>query len=563
MDPTTSTSRETLEVDVLIVGGGPAGLSAALRLAQLQQGAGVGGPNGPALQVAVLEKAREAGAHMLSGAVLDLSTLRDLIPDYKDKGAPLVAEVDDEDVLVLTESSKISLPIIPPPLKNHGNYIISLNQFVRWLTSQVEAAGIDFFSGFAGEDVLMDGERVIGVRTPDRGIDKHGNPKPTFEPGVDIHAKVTIFCDGVRGNLTKELMRRLPLGDSQHPQQFAIGLKELWEIPPDRLKAGSVVHTLGYPLKHEEFGGGFIYAMPHGQLSIGFVAGLDYKDPLFDPHMAFNRFKQHPFVSSLLAGGQMIRYGAKALPEGGWNTIPRVYMDGALIAGDAGAFLNSMRLKGIHLAMRTGMLAAETAFDAVRAGDTSAAALKAYKERIDRSAVRDELYPVRNAHQAFEYGLFPGLVFAGVAVVTHGWSPVDLQGHPGHQRMKQLAWYYGSRHVNVDRPSNATTIDRRLTFDKLTNVHFSGTSHGEDQPSHLLVHTEVCSSICGPEYGHPCTRFCPANVYEIAHEADGTPRLQINAANCVHCKTCDIMDPYQVITWVPPEDGGGPQYNGM
>jgi len=563
VDPTTLTSRETLEVDVLIVGGGPAGLSAALRLAQLQQGAGRGGPNGPALQVAVLEKAREAGAHMLSGAVLDLSTLRDLIPDYKDKGAPLVAEVDDEDVLFLTETSKISLPIIPPPLKNHGNYIISLNQFVRWLTSQVEAAGVDFFSGFAGEDVLMDGERVIGVRTPDRGIDKHGNPKPTFEPGVDIHAKVTIFCDGVRGNLTKELMRRLPLGDSKHPQQFAIGLKELWEIPPDRLKAGSVVHTLGYPLKHEEFGGGFIYAMPHGQLSIGFVAGLDYKDPLFDPHMAFNRFKQHPFVSSLLAGGQMIRYGAKALPEGGWNTIPRVYMDGALIAGDAGAFLNSMRLKGIHLAMRTGMLAAETAFDAVRAGDTSAAGLKAYKERIDRSAVRDELYPVRNAHQAFEYGLFPGLAFAGVAVVTHGWSPVDLQGHPGHQRMKQLAWYYGSRQTNVDRPSNATTIDRRLTFDKLTNVHFSGTSHDEDQPSHLLVHTEVCSSICGPEYGHPCTRFCPANVYEIAHEADGTPRLQINAANCVHCKTCDIMDPYQVITWVPPEDGGGPQYNGM
>jgi electron-transferring-flavoprotein dehydrogenase len=511
----------------------------------------------------VLEKAREAGAHMLSGAVLDLSALRDLIPDFKDKGAPLAAEVHDEDVLFLTESSKISLPIIPPPLKNHGNYIISLNQFVRWLTGQVEAAGIDFFSGFAAEDILMDGERVLGVRTPDRGINKHGQPKPTFEPGVDILAKVTIFCDGVRGNLTKELMRRLPLGDSNHPQQFAIGLKELWEIPRERLKAGTVIHTLGYPLKHEEFGGGFIYAMPDGQVSIGFVVGLDYKDPLFDPHMAFNRFKQHPFIASLLAGGQMIRYGAKALPEGGWNTIPRVYMDGALIAGDAGAFLNSMRLKGIHLAMRTGMLAAETAFDAVRAGDTSAAALKAYKERIDRSAVREELYPVRNVHQAFEYGLFPALGFAGVAVVTHGWSPVDLHGHPGHQRMKQLAWYYGSRQVQVDRPSNATTIDRRLTFDKLTNVHFSGTAHDEDQPSHLLVHTDVCSSICGPEYGHPCTRFCPANVYEIAHEADGTPRLQINAANCVHCKTCDIMDPYQVITWVPPEDGGGPQYNGM
>jgi len=554
----TSTDRETLEVDVLIVGGGPAGLAAALRLSQLQQQKG-----GDPLTIAVLEKAREAGAHMLSGAVLDPSALRDLIPDFKEKGAPLATEVHDEDVYFLTESSKLALPIIPPPLRNHGNYIISLNQFVRWLTGLVEAAGIDFFTGFAGQDILMDGARVIGVRTGDRGIGKHGEQKPTFEPGVDILAKVTIFCDGVRGNLTKELMRRLPLGDNDHPPQFAIGLKELWEIPRDRLKAGTVVHTLGYPLKQEEFGGAFIYAMPDGQLSLGFVVGLDYKDPLFDPHTAFNRFKQHPFVSALLEGGQMVRYGAKALPEGGWNTIPRVYMHGGLIAGDAGGFLNSMRLKGIHLAMRTGMLAAETAFEAVRAGDTSSAALAGYKRRIDASAVRDELYPVRNVHQAFGYGLLPGLAFAGLAVATHGWTPEDLHGHPGHERMKTLASYYRSGRVSPQQASNATGVDRKLTFDKVTNVHYSGTSHDEDQPAHLLVHTEVCSSICGPEYGHPCTRFCPANVYEIAHDADGTPRLQINASNCVHCKTCDIMDPYQVITWVPPEGGGGPQYNGM
>ncbi len=550
--------RETLDVDILIVGGGPAGLSAALRLAQLQQEKG-----GEPLTIAVLEKAREAGAHMLSGAVLDPSALRDLVPDFKAKGAPLAAEVHDEDVLFLTQSSKLSLPIIPPPLKNHGNYIISLNQFVRWLTGLVEATGIDFFTGFAGQDVLMDGARVTGVRTGDRGIGKHGEQKSTFEPGVDILAKVTIFCDGVRGNLTKELMRRLPLADAKHPPQFALGLKELWEIPRDRLKPGTVIHTLGYPLKHEEFGGAFIYAMPDGLLSLGFVVGLDYKDPLFDPHMAFNRFKQHPFVTELLAGGNMIRYGAKALPEGGWNTIPRVCMDGALIAGDAGGFLNSMRLKGIHLAMRTGMLAAETAFDAVRAGDTSSAALEAYKRRIDASPVKDELYPVRNVHQAFGYGLFPGLAFAGLAVATHGWTPEDLGGHPGHERMKTLAWYYGSGSRAWQTASNATAIDRRLTFDKVTNVHFSGTAHDEDQPPHLLVHTDVCSSICGPEYGHPCIRFCPANVYEITHDADGTPRLQINASNCVHCKTCDIMDPYQVITWVPPEGGGGPQYNGM
>jgi electron-transferring-flavoprotein dehydrogenase len=300
------------------------------------------------------------------------------------------------------------------------------------------------------------------------------------------------------------------------------------------------------------------------------VVGLNYRDPLFDPHMAFNRFKQHPFVRRLLEGGQMIRYGAKALPEGGWNTMPRPYMDGGLIAGDAGGFLNSMRLKGIHLAMRTGMLAAETAFDAVRSGDTSAASLAAYQTRIDTSAVKTELYPVRNVHQAFDYGLLAGLAYAGFNLLTRGRGLGTLHAHPGHERMSTLASYYGPAFANASAgrtapvamaPSNATTMDRRITFDKVTNVHYSGTAHEEDQPVHLLVHTDVCSSICGPEHGHPCTRFCPANVYEIVHE-NGTPRLQINASNCVHCKTCDIMDPYAVITWVPPE-GGGPQYNGM
>ena len=551
--------REILDVDILIVGGGPAGLAAALRLSQLQKQHG-----GEPLAIAVLEKAREAGAHELSGAVLDPSSLRELVPDFREKGAPLAAEVHRDHVYFLTPSAKIPFPIIPPPLQNHGNYIVSINRLVRWLAGLVEAEGIDFFTGFTGQDILMDGERVLGVRTGDRGIGRHGERRPTFEAGVDIRAKVTIFCDGVRGNLTKELLRRLQLGAGRQPEQFAVGLKELWELPKDRLAPGTVIHTLGYPLRHEEFGGAFMYAMPEGQLSMGLVVGLDYRDPMFDPHMAFNRFKQHPYIRSLLEGGQMIRYGAKALPEGGWNTIPRVHMDGGLIAGDAGGFMNSMRLKGIHLAMRTGMLAAESAFEAVRAGDTSAAWLKRYQDKIDGGPVRRELYPVRNVHQAFGYGLLPGLMYSGLSLVTRGWWVREpLAGHPGHERMQMLGRYYGSPQAAPQGPSNATAADRTLTFDKLTNVHYSGTAHDEDQPSHLLVHTEVCSSICGAEYGHPCTRFCPANVYEIAHDADGTARLQINASNCVHCKTCDIMDPYGVITWVPPEGGGGPQYNGM
>jgi len=550
-------TRETLEVDVLIVGGGPAGLSAALRLSQLQKQQG-----GEPLSIAVLEKAREAGAHILSGAVLDPSTLRDLIPDFQAKGAPLLSPVQRDNVYMLTERSKLRLPIVPPPLKNHGNYLISLSQFVQWLAQQVEAEGIDFFSGFAGQDVLTDGIRVIGVRTGDRGVGKQGEHKPTYEAGVDIHAKVTIFCDGVRGNLTKRLIQEFQLSKDREPEQYAVGLKELWDIPGGRIEPGTVVHTLGYPLRHEEFGGAFIYALPENRLALGFVTGLDYADPLFDPHMAFNRLKKHPLVDSLIEGGTLVRYGAKALPEGGWNTIPKLHMAGGLIAGDAGGFMNSMRLKGIHLAMRSGMLAAETAFDAIRAGDTSEAALKTYQDKIDASPIRTELYPVRNVHQAFGYGLFAGLMFSGMTLLAGGRWIGDLRGRPGYQRMKTLAWYYGLD-VPVTRPSNVATIDRLTTFDKLTNVHYSGTAHEEDQPSHLIVQTEVCSSRCGPEYGHPCTRFCPANVYEIIRETGQPPRLQINASNCVHCKTCDIMDPYQVITWVPPEGGGGPQYNGM
>ncbi len=549
--------RETLDVDILVVGAGPAGLSAALRLSQLQQQQG-----GEPLTVAVIDKAREAGAHSLSGALLDPSTLADLMPDFVARGAPLASEVTNDAVYLLGPANRYKLPITPPPFTNHGNYVISLSHFVKWLAQQAEAAGTDMFMGFAGQSVLFEGERVVGVRTGDRGVGRHGTPRGAVEPGADIRAKVTIFADGVRGHLTKELTRELQLG-STHPAQFGIGLKELWDVPKDRLAPGTVIHTLGWPLRNEEFGGSWIYALPEGRLSIGFVVGLDYKDPLFDPHQAFQRFKTHPFISDILKGGQLVRFGAKALPEGGWNTQPTLYADGALIVGDAANFVNSMRLKGIHLAMRSGMLAAETAFAAVRRDDTSKAVLGAYKTAIDASAVKQELYPVRNVHQAFGGGTLIGSAFAGVAMATGGWWPEDLHGHAGHTRMRTVADYYGLEKRHLLAASNAVTPDRVLTFDKATSVHYAGVHHEEDQPAHLRVHTDVCHSVCGPEFGHPCVKFCPANVYEMVDNGAGGKRLQLNASNCVHCKTCDIMDPYGVITWVAPEGGEGPQYDGM
>jgi electron-transferring-flavoprotein dehydrogenase len=553
-----SVERETLEVDVLIVGGGPAGLAAALRLTQLQRGEG-----GEALTIAVLEKAREPGGHELSGAVLDPVSLKELVPDFEARGAPLEAPVRADRVYFLGETRRCRFPITPPPLRNHGNYVISINRFTRWMAKLVEDAGVDIFAGFAATGLLMEGERVVGVRTGDRGIGRHGERRPNFEAGVDIRARVTILAEGVRGSVTKELVRRKGLTAGCQPQVYAIGIKELWDVPPDRVPPGTVIHTMGYPLRFEEFGGGFIYAMPEGRISVGFVVGLDYRDPMFDPHVEFNRFKRHPMMMALLAGGQMIRYGAKALPEGGWYALPKCHTDGALIVGDAAGFVNAFRLKGLHLAIKTGMLAAETAFEAIGAADVSDRGLSSFRRRMEASYVGRELYGVRNVRQSFEHGLLAGLAYSGFAVLTRGWWFRPLRSRAGHDRLETVSEYYGS----ADAPppaSHAVKPDRVLTFDKLTNVHFSGTRHEEDQPPHLLVQTDVCHSICGAEYRHPCTRFCPANVYEMVPAEDGSGlRLQINASNCVHCKTCDIMDPYQAITWVPPEGGGGPQYDGM
>jgi electron-transferring-flavoprotein dehydrogenase len=551
--------REVLDVDVVIVGGGPAGLSTAIRLMQLQKerpGAG--------LTVAVLEKGPEFGAHALSGAILDPSALGALLPDFVERGAPVSCPVTEDAVYLLTSGRRWRFPITPPPLRNHGHHVISLSRFVKWLAGQAEAAGADLIPGFGASEILYENGSVVGVRTPDRGLNRQGGKTSSFQAGVDVRARVTVICDGVRGNLTKMLVDRFDLGRGRLPQLYALGLKELWELPAGRVAPGSVAHTLGYPLNTREFGGGFIYGMPGGLASIGFVTGLDYEDPMFDPFLAFQRFKEHPFLASLLEGGKMVRYGAKALPEGGWYTIPRLHMDGALIAGDAGGFLNSLRLKGIHLAMRTGMLAAETAFEAVRSGDTSAARLAAYQTAIEAGDVRRELYPVRNVHQAFEHGLLPGLAFSGWSLMTNGWWFTDpMPARAGHERLQKLADRYGDNPPSPDTPIQPVKFDRTRTFDRVTSVHFSGTRHREDEPSHLIVHdTDICRTRCRIEYGNPCTRFCPANVYEMVPDGAGH-RLHINASNCVHCKTCDIMDPYQIIDWTPPDGGEGPRYEGL
>ena len=553
------TVRERLQSDVLIVGAGPAGLSCALHLSRLFDRHNRTG-RGPRLlpeNISILEKGREVGAHQLSGAVMDPRGLSELIPDYEEL-APLDSAVTSDQAYYLTHKSAWKFPVTPPPLGNHGNYVLSLSKLTKWLAGLVEKAGVNVFPQVAATGLIYEGDGIAGVLTDDKGLDKNGRPKPNYTPGYELRSKLTVLAEGSRGSLTKDLVHHFHL-HGVNPQVYALGIKELWEVPAGHAAPGYVAHTLGWPLEADKYGGGWLYGMSNNRVSLGLVVALEYKNPLFDPHEAFQTFKTHPFIRQVLESGTLLRYGAKTIPEGGWYSMPRPYHDGALIIGDSASLINSQRLKGIHIAIKSGMLAAETIYEALTAGDSSAKILSAFQKKIESSWIRSELWRVRNFHQGFRHGLGPGLFHAGLQLLSGGRGLIDpMHIAPGNEAYRKL-----NRDLVAVDQSGRFKGDGVLTFDRLTDVYHSGTRHEEDQPCHLQIRDwKICSDRCVREYGNPCQYYCPAAVYEIVTDSAGI-HLQIHASNCVHCKACDIADPYGNITWVPPEGGGGPNYEGM
>ena len=543
-------SRERMDYDVVIVGAGPAGLAAAIRLRQRAIEAGRD------LSVCVLEKGSEVGAHILSGAVFETRALDELIPDWRDKGAPLNTPAGEDRLLYLTARRAIRLPT-PPQMNNHGNYIISLGNLCRWLGQQAEAVGVEIFAGFAAAEVLYDeGGRVAGVATGDMGIGKDGEATANHQPGVELHGRVTIFAEGVRGSLTKTLFERFDLREGVQPQTFGLGIKELWEVDPAKHHQGRITHTIGWPLDWETYGGSFLYHLENNQVAVGFVTGLDYRNPHLSPFEEFQRFKTHPAIRGVFEGGRRIAYGARAINEGGFQSIPKLVFPGGAIIGCSAGFVNVPKIKGSHTAMKSGMLCADAAFDAL-AAEGPVATLDAYPAALRASWVWEELRAVRNIRPAFQKGLYVGLAHAALdTYVFRGKAPWTFRHHPDHGSLRPLA---ASLPIAYPKP------DGRVSFDRLSSVFLSATNHEETQPAHLRLRdaaVPVAHNLA--LYDAPEQRYCPAGVYEIVRAPDGSaPRLQINAQNCVHCKTCDIKDPTQNIDWTVPEGGGGPNYPNM
>ncbi|MGA9868058.1 MAG: electron transfer flavoprotein-ubiquinone oxidoreductase [Acetobacteraceae bacterium] len=535
-------AREAMEFDVVIVGAGPAGLAAAIRVKQLA----------PDASVCVVEKGSEVGAHILSGAVVEPRALNELIPDWKDKGAPLITPATDDRFLFLTAKRAVRLPT-PPGMHNHGNYIVSLGDVVRWLGQQAEAAGVEIYPGFAAAEVLEEDGRVVGVATGDMGIGKDGQPTGSFARGMELRAAYTLFAEGCRGSLSKRLMVRFNLRDGADPQTYAIGVKELWEVPADNHHPGLVEHTIGWPLDLGTYGGSFLYEFGANLVSFGFVIGLDYKNPWLNPFEEMQRFKTHPAIRGRFAGGRRISYGSRALSEGGYQSLPHLIFPGGALIGDAGGFLNVPKIKGTHAAMKSGMLAAEAVAEAL-AGERPAT-LTSYPAKLRTSWLWEELRGVRNIRPAFaKFGLLGGLAHAALdTYVFRGKAPWTL--HQRHPDNTTLIPADKAPRIAYPRP------DGELTFDRLSSVFISNTNHEENQPAHLhLLDPAKAITVNWEEYRSPETRYCPASVYEIVGAEEGQPRLQINAQNCVHCKTCDIKDPTQNIDWVVPEGAGGPNY---
>ena len=550
-------AREQLEVDVLCVGAGPASLSAALRLATLveahNRAVESGARSGERLEpsILVVEKGREVGSHALSGAVVDPRAFAELLPEVS---PPYDCPVEEDSLLLLTETGRFRLPWTPPPLRNDGCYVASLGEIVRWMAARCEEKGIDVYPGFPAAELLIRGGCVEGVRIMDGGLDHHGAPKANFEAGPEVRAKVTVLGEGPKGTLARQAVDSLGLAEGRQPQIYALGVKELWRAGGE-ISPGFVAHTLGYPLGRDDFGGGFLYTMRDNLIALGLVVGLDSPDPANDAHLLLQRWKLNPWVRRWIAGGSLLSYGAKAIPEGGLHAAPRPFADGLVIVGDSAGFLNPQRLKGIHLAVKSGILAAEAIFEALLAEDFSARRLKAYANAFESSWAREELWRVRNFRQAFQGGFWRGAAHAAAQFVTRGrglFDPFPIR--EGHQCMRRRA---------AEVSSGDFAFDGVLSFDKLSSIYYSDTVHEEDQPSHLKVlDPTLCVTRCVEEYGNPCRHFCPAAVYEIVPEGDGS-RLQVNFSNCIHCKSCEIADPYQIILWTPPEGGGGPDWKKM